>query len=227
MKRLILTIPLLLMLVTGCATEHFRQAQMVSISKIEPEQLLERFKANLPEKVSSLNSVVFEYAGISFLGLGFVEIDRSKGTFRVICLNPMGVKLFDLSGDKNVTTTNFAIEPMAQYGEIGAAVAADIRRIYFDLLPPPGTEPRKGEYRVIYGSATPKGYQEQIFAGIDGDLTEKRFYADQFISWQVTYHDYKSIGGKRYPQGIVLTNYKDGYQLVIREKEQALEKDKE
>jgi hypothetical protein len=227
MKRLILAIPLFVMLFTGCATVHFSQPASVSIRDIEPGQLLERFKANLPETVSSLNSVVFEYAGISFLGLGFVEIDRSKGTFRVICLNPMGVKLFDLSGDKDVTTTNFAIEPIAKYGEIGAAVAADIRRIYFDLLPPPDTEPRKGAYRFIYGSATPKGYQEHIFAGIEGDLTEKRFYSDQFISWQVTYHDYKNIGGKRYPQGIVLTNYSDAYQLVIREKEQELEKDKE
>jgi len=226
MKRLIL-ITFLSILLTGCATEYFRQPQEVSIRGIQPEQLLERFKANLPETVSSLNSVVFDYAGITFLGLGFVEVDRSKSSFRVICLNPMGVKLFDLSGDKNSTTTNYAIEPIAKYGEIGAAVAADIRRIYFDLLPPPDTEPRKGAYRVIYGHATPDGFQEQIFAGVDGDLVEKRFYYDQFISWQITYHDYLSIGGKRYPQGIVLTNYRDGYQLVIREKEHEVEKDKE
>jgi hypothetical protein len=226
MKRLVL-ITFFAMLVTGCATEYFSRPQKVSISDIQPEQLLERFKANLPETVSSLNSVVFDYAGITFLGLGFVEIDRSKGTFRVICLNPMGVKLFDLSGDMNSTTTNFAIEPMAKYGEIGAAVAADIRRIYFDLLPSSNAEPRRGEYRVIYGSATPNGYQEHIYAGVEGDLIEKRFYYDQFISWQVTYHDYLNIGGKRYPQGIVLTNYRDGYQLVVREKEHEVEKDKE
>ena len=225
--KLLILITFFAMLFTGCATEYFSRPQQVSIREIQSGQLLERFKANLPETVSSLNSVVFDYAGITFLGLGFVEIDRSKGSFRVICLNPMGVKLFDLSGDKNSTTTNFAIEPMAKYGEIGAAVAADIRRIYFDLLPSPNDEPRRGEYRVIYGSATPNGYQEHIFAGVEGDLIEKRFYYDQFISWQVTYHDYLNIGGKRYPQGIVLTNYRDGYQLVIREKEHEFEKDKE
>jgi hypothetical protein len=225
--RLLLALLSLTVILTGCAEMPFKKDDRASISGIDNTQLLERFKANLPETLNSLNSVVFEYAGISFLGLGFVEIDRSRGTFRVICLNPMGVKLFDLSGDKNVTTINFAIEPIAKYGEIGAAVAADIRRIYFDLLPPLNAEPRRGEFSVIYGSSIPNGYQEQIFAGIDGDLIEKRFYSDQFISWQVTYHDYKSIGGKRYPQGIVLTNYKDAYQLVIREKEQELEKDKE
>ena len=225
--RLLLALLSLAVILTGCAEMPFKKDDRASISGIDNTQLLERFKGSLPETVSSLNSVVFEYAGISFLGLGFVEIDRSSGTFRVICLNLMGVKLFDLSGDKSVTTTNFAIEPIAKYGEIGAAVAADIRRIYFDLLPPLSAEPRRGEFRDIYGSATPTGYQEHIFAGIEGDLIEKRFYSDQFISWQVTYHDYKSIGGKRYPQGIVLTNYKDGYQLVIREKEQELEKDQE
>jgi hypothetical protein len=227
MKRFVLAIPLVFLLVTGCATEHFSRPQQISIRDIQPEQLLDRFRNNLPETVHSLNSVVFDYAGINFLGLGFVEIDRSKDSFRVICLNPMGVKLFDLSGDRSGTTTNFAIEPIAKYGEIGAAVAADIRRIYFDLLPPSGTEPRRGEYRVSYGSSTPTGIQEHIYAGVEGDLIEKRFYSDQFISWQVTYHDYRNIGGKRYPYGIVLTNYRDGYQLVIREKEHEVEKDQE
>lgn len=225
--RLLAALLSLAVILAGCAEMPFRKSDSVAISGIDNKQLLERFKANLPETVSSLNSVVFDYAGITFLGLGFVEIDRSKGTFRVICLNPMGVKLFDLSGDRNSTTTNFAIEPIARYGEIGAAVAADIRRIYFDLLPPSDTEPRRGEYRVIYGSSIPDGFQELIFAGVEGDLVEKRFYYDQFISWQVTYHDYLNIGGKRYPQGIVLTNYRDGYQLVIREKEHEFEKDQE
>jgi len=225
--RLLFALLSLAVILSGCAEIPFKKDSPVSISGIDSTLLLERFKSNLPETVSSLNSVVFDYAGVTFLGLGFVEIDRSKSSFRVICLNPMGVKLFDLSGDRNSTITNFAIEPMAKYGEIGAAVAADIRRIYFDLLPPPNAEPRRGEYRVIYGSSTPSGFQEQIFAGADGDLVEKRFYYDQFISWQVTYHDYRSIGGKRYPQGIVLTNFSDGYRLVIREKEHEFEKDKE
>jgi hypothetical protein len=227
MTRLFLMILAIAMLLAGCATEHFKRPPEVSISGIPPEQLLERFKGSLPETVNSLNSVAFDYAGISFLGLGFVEIDRSKGTFRVICLNPMGVKLFDLSGDRSSTTTNFALEPLAKFGNIGEAVASDIRRIYFDLLPAPAAEPRRGEYRVSYGKATPTGYLEQIYAGVDGDLVEKRFYYDQFISWQVTYHDYRNIKGKRYPYGIVLTNFRDGYQLVIREKEQVIEKDQE
>lgn len=225
--KLLFALLLLAAGLAGCAEMPFKKDDSISLSGIDSTQLLVRFKRSLPETVSSLNSVVFDYAGINFLGLGFVEIDRSKSSFRVICLNPMGVKLFDLSGDKYSTTTNFAIEPIAKYGEIGVAVAADIRRIYFDLLPPSNAEPRKSEYRVIYGSSTPDGYQEHIYAGVDGDLIEKRFYKDQFISWQVTYHDYRSIGGKRYPQGMVLTNYSDAYQLVIREKEHEFEKDQE
>lgn len=216
----------LIFFAAGCTPAVFPREQPVSISSLQTAELAGRFRSSLPETLNSLNSVVFDYAGIKFLGLGFIEIDRSRESFRVICLNPMGVKLFDLSGERGSSVTNFAIEPMAKQGDISSLVAADIRRIYFDLLPGSRIEPRRDEYEIIYGGGTPSGYIEHIYSGNNGDLAEKRFYADQFISWQVTYHDYRDIGGKRYPQGIVLTNYKDGYQLVIREKERDLEKDK-
>ena len=225
MKNVLLLI--FLLFTAACTPAVFTKWQSESISTINPADLVERYRSSLPETLNSLNSIVFDYAGIKFLGLGFIEIDRKNESFRVVCLNPMGVKLFDLSGDKKGTITNFAIEPMAKQGDIAALVAADIRRIYFDLIPASSLEPWKSEYRLLYGGGTPSGYLEHIFIGVNGDLSEKRFYTDQFISWQVTYHDYVNTGGKRYPKGIILTNYRDGYQLVIREKERDLENDKE
>lgn len=215
-------------MLAGCAAMPFRPAEQVSLAGVQPLQLLERFQAKLPDKVSSFNSVVFDFAGLDFLGLGFIEINRREQSFRVVCLNPMGVKLFDLTGDGSSFSTSYAIEPLAGYPSIGAAVAADIRRIYFDLLPPPAALPRVGESRIIYGTAVPGGYLERIFAGVDGDLVEKRFYnADQLISWRVSYHEFADRGGKRWPQGILLTNYQDGYQLIVREKDQEVDRAEE
>ncbi|NVN97879.1 MAG: DUF3261 domain-containing protein [Geobacteraceae bacterium] len=225
MKSVLLII--LLLCAAACTPAVFPKGQSVLINNVNPAELVERYKSSLPETLNSLNSVVFDYAGIKFLGLGFIEIDRKNESFRVVCLNPMGVKLFDLSGDKIGTVTNFAIEPMAKQGDIAALVAADIRRIYFNSVLEKYVELRHGEHELLFGGGTPSGYLEHIYSGINGDLAEKRFYKDQFISWQVSYHDYRSIDGKRFPHGIVLTNYRDGYQLVIREKERDLEKDKE
>lgn len=213
------------MLVAGCAELSSRPDSLYASNAIEPALMLDRFRSTAPESFSSLNSVVFDYAGQKFLGLGFIEINRPERSFRVVCLNPMGVKLFDLAGDERGTTTNFALEPLARYGDIAAAVAADIRRIYFDTVPKENATPRNFGNRIIYGGGTPTGYQEHVYAGAAGDLVEKRYYDDQLISWRVNYFDYQEKNGRRYPRSIIITDYKNGYQLTVREKEQSLEQD--
>lgn len=222
--KLILSLLALTML-CGCAELPFRQVEPVTMDRVEPKELLERFSAKLPENTSQLNSIVFEFAGQKFLGLGFLEINHRERSFRVVCLNPMGVKLFDLSGDDHGTTTNYAMEPLASAGNIAVAVSADIRRIYFDTIPKKNATSHNCGNRVIFGGGTPSGYQEHVFAGASPDLVEKRFYDDQLISWRVGYYEYLEKDGRRYPRGIIITDYKNGYQLTIRQKEQSLEED--
>jgi hypothetical protein len=191
----------------------------------DPAGIVSSAAAATPETFSGFNSIVFEIVGQKFLGIGFVDIDRTKRSFRVICLNPMGVKLFDLSGDERSTTTNFALEPLAKAGDIAAAVGNDIRRVYFDLAPRSNATPRWADGDLVYGGGVPGGYAEHVFSGGSGELIEKRFYDEQLISWQVTYHDYRERGGKRIPGTIVMTSYQGGYRLTIREKEQTVDED--
>jgi hypothetical protein len=223
--RLLPAVLAILLLLAGCAELPCRRDGQIPLGGREPSAVVDHFRTAVPEKFSGFNSVVFEFAGQKFLGIGFIEIDRPARSFRVICLNPMGVKLFDLSGDDRGTTMNFAIEPLAKQGNIAAAVAHDIRRIYFDLVPADNATPRGGAYRLVYGGGTPSGYQEHLFAGSSGDLVEKRLYDEGLISWSVGYCDYREKEGKRSPREIIITDYKNGYQLTIREKEQAVEED--
>jgi outer membrane biogenesis lipoprotein LolB len=212
------------LLLAGCAGLPCHRSEPVSLEGRGPAEIVAQAAAATPAKLNQFNSIVFEFAGQKFLGIGFMEIDRQERSFRVICLNPMGVKLFDLSGNDNGTTMNFAIEPLARAGDIATAVGNDIRRIYFDLTPRANATPRPGKHRLTYGGGVATGYQEHLFAGT-GDLVEKRLYDDQLISWQVTYHDYREKGGKRSPGTIVFTDYRNGYQLTIREKEQTVDND--
>ena len=219
-----LLVAMLLCLLAGCAGLPCHRGEQLPMAGQAPAEVAARSVAATPEKFSGFNSIVFEFAGQKFLGIGFIEIDRKERSFRVICLNPMGVKLFDLSGNDRGTTMNFAIEPLAKAGDIATAVANDIRRIYFDLAPRDNATPRAGQERLVFGGGVPGGYQEHIFNG-RGDLAEKRRYDDQLIAWQVFYQDYRESGGKRTPATIVITDYKSGYQLTIREKEQPVDDD--
>lgn len=223
--RVVPALLVVLLLLAGCAELPFSRDEQVLQEGKNPAAVVDHFRSAVAEKFNGFNSIVFEFAGQKFLGIGFIEIDRRERSFRVICLNPMGVKLFDLSGDDRGTTMNFAIEPLAKQGDIAAAVAHDIRRIYFDLVPADNATPRVGNFHVVYGGGTPGGYQEHLFAGSSGDLVEKRQYDEGLISWSVGYFDYREKEGKRAPRGIVITDYAKGYQLTIREKEQAVEED--
>jgi hypothetical protein len=214
-------------LLGGCAEIPFRSTDRYPLGNLAPEKVVADFRTRTPEEISMLNSIVFEFAGQQFLGVGFIEVQPVVKSFRVICLNPMGVKLFDLAGDQGGVKVNFALEPLASYGNIASAVAIDINRIYFDAVPSDDAMHYRLNDRLVFGKGQPSGYLEHVFAGRHGDLVEKRFYADQIISWSVGYYEYVENNGKRYPKGIVLTDYKGGYRLIIREKEQTVEKDQE
>ncbi len=186
---------------------------------VEPYVVVERFRSAIPETFQLLNTVVFEYNGRKFLGLGTLEIDAKKHIFNVACLNPMGVKLFELAGNDRTVTTRYAIGVLLQYGDIAAAVSNDIRRIYFNLFPSSTASVWKRRHYIHFSQVWDAGSVEYVFSGPRWDLAEKRYYEDHVIAWQVSYNGYREFKGKRFPQDIVLVNYQYGYRLTVHHKE--------
>ncbi len=218
MKRLI-TLFLGIFLVAGCARIPFQETALVPLESADPTSVVEKFKAGLPTNFQVLNSVVFEYNWRKFLGLGSVDLNRRDSRFRVVCLNPMGVKLFELSGDRNTIVTDYALDALMQYGDLPAAVGKDIRRIYFDVVPSASAQVSKGKFTISFRQPADAGYMEYVFAGKDRDLIEKSYYENDDLVWRISYYEYREQDGKHYPQGIVLINYQYGYQLTVRQKE--------
>ena len=216
---------LALLLAAGCATSPFREAPPVSMKSADPLKIVAQFREHLPESFQLLNTVVFDYTLRKFLGVGYVGIDRTNGTFKVVCLNPMGVKLFDLTGDRDSVTSHDVIAALANYGDLPRAVGDDIRRVYFDLLPAAGALYRKSSTSITFWQSSGAGTLEFVFAGAGGNLVTKNYYEENSLVWRVNYYDYLEQDGKRYPRETVLTNYRYGYELTVRYKELMSEKD--
>ena len=144
-------------LVAGCATVPFRETPRVSMESADPRSVLEHFQVHLPESFQVLNSVVFEYNWQSFLGIGYMDVNRRDGLFKVVCLNPMGVKLFELSGDPKTIETHYVMEAFLQYGDLPKAVGSDIRRIYFDVVPGAGAQVVRGNIPSRFDSPPAAG----------------------------------------------------------------------
>jgi hypothetical protein len=218
MKRLIIIL-MCVFFATGCARVPFQETPLVPLESVDPHSVLENFQAGMPVNFQVLNSVVFEYNWRKFLGIGSVDIDRRDSQFKLVCLNPMGVKLFELSGDRNTIVTHFALDALMQYGDLPTAVGNDIRRIYFDMVPSATAQISRGKYRISFRQPAGSGEMEYVFAGKDRDLVEKSYYENDDLVWRVSYYEYREQNGKHYPQGIVLVNYQYGYQLTVRQKE--------
>jgi hypothetical protein len=214
----------LLLFLAGCGTAPFRETVRAPLGPLDARSLVERFQSRIPDNFELLNTVVFEYNGRKFTAIGTVQINRADGVFKVAGMNPMGIKLFELSGDRRGVTIHYSIADFSRYGDISSAVGNDIRWMYFDLVPGPEAWNWKRSDTLIFHQPSGPGFLEYVFAGRDGDLIEKRYYEEDGIVWKASYYEYRDQDGKRWPQGIVFIHYPYRYRLIVRQKEFRIER---
>lgn len=212
---------LLLILLTnlGCSSLPFKNIDYVALDDVNPENLRQEFKTALAQKLEIINSIVFEYKWQSFSALGYTQLDLENNTFQVSCMNPVGIKLFELTGNRSQIKPIFVLNELLQRGDLPRAVGEDIRRIYFDLIPSAQAKIEKEKYRIIFSQPSGAGKMQYIFAGPQHWLVEKHYSEKNRKVWSVFYYDYLMDQNKLYPAGLILKHHRFGYNLVIRLKE--------
>jgi hypothetical protein len=166
-----------------------------------------------------LSSIVFEYNFRSLSGIGYLDIDTVSGGYKVMCMNQLGVKLFEFQGDRDGLISSYAIEPLARQGDIAAAVGEDIKRIYLDLIPAGTARATKREHAVVFRQRSGKGALEYEFSGQGPDLAAKTYREDHRAVWRVSYDEYRLMNGRLYPLRVQFRDYRHGYRLTVRMKE--------
>lgn len=203
----------------GCATVPFEAHRKVPVGHMDPKGVLRAYSGALPERINLLSSLVFRYTFIGKVSvLGTVEADIKGRWFSVTGISPLGVKLFSVEADASGVKDSFVIAPLADRGDLAGAVAGDIWRIYFDLVPSPGASVRKRKKTIEFVEPFGGGFLVHVFAGPEGNLVMKKFYRHGTLRWKVGYYEYIKEGGRLYPGGIVLTDMESGYQLTARTK---------
>ena len=204
----------------GCATIPFEPVNLVPLGDVSAEEVLSRARSALPEQFTVLNSIVFKIHGHSMSALGYTAVDQTQNSFSVLALNPMGIKLFEFSDSDGRVTTNYIMEGVAKQGNVAEAVARDIRRIYFDRVPPATAESQKNEYTFVFTEKKENGTVRYVFGGTDIVLIEKQFYdTTNDKLWSVSYHEYQLHEGRLYPAGMIFRHYKHNYRLIVRLRE--------
>jgi hypothetical protein len=210
----------ILLAALGCRPVPFREPVSTPFSGGAAQDLIGHYRQRLPLHFRLLNSIVFEYNWQAFSGIGYLEVDRRGGVFKVVCLNPMGVKLFELAGDQNQVTDLYTIAALNRFGNVTGAVGVDIRRMYLNATPSAEAKISwRSSHSVRLREESPEGTLEYVFAGPEGDLAEKNCYKENGLAWRASYHEYREENGKRFPGGILFLNYDQHYRLIVRQRE--------
>ncbi len=205
---------------SGCAaTVPFNEAVPIAFDRVDPAQLVSVFSASVPDRFHLLSSIVFEYNWYTVAGLGYLEMNTQDRSYKVLCMNHLGVKLFEFAGDRNGLTSQYAIEPLARRGNIAATVGEDIKRIYLDLVPAPDARFILRKQSALFRQRSGDGSLEYEFSGEGMHLTGKTYREDHRAVWRVSYYEYRQQNGRFYPMGIVFSNFRYGYRLIVRQKE--------
>lgn len=210
---------LLCLVIAGCSAVPFHGAEQAPVAIADPRDIPERFGKTVPENFQLVSSIVFEFNLLSVSGIGYVDIDTVSGRYKVLCINQLGVKLFEFQGDRNRVLGRYAIEPLARQGNIVDAVAEDIRRVYLDLVPSADARIARKKNSVIFRQRHGEGALDYEFAGRVPKLIRKTYREDHRAAWSVFYSEYLQKNDKLYPMGIVFRNYRYGYSLIVKHKE--------
>lgn len=211
---------LVVLFVAGCTKVPFEKTLYVPLDHADPAAVVKQYENRLPDKYRLLNSVVIKYNGKKFAGLGFVDINATGRTYGLACLTPMGLKLFELSGNDEKVTGYFVPDQITKHKEFFAnMIGEDIRRIYFDPVPSTDAVSGLDTYQVIFRQPQGAGTLVYLFAGAGGHLVRKSYYEEHKLMWKVSYYEYQEKESGLYPGGIILNNYKNGYSLTFRLKE--------
>lgn len=219
MRRFKLLILFCLLMAFGCASVPFKGIQYVPLSGVSPQELRQEFASRLAPEMEVINSIVFQYKWHSFAALGITQLDLKNSSFKVSCLNPVGIKLFELEGNRERVDAVFVLKELLERGDLPKAVGEDIRRVYFDLVPQAEAKVKKEKYRIIFTQKNKRKMLKYVFAGPGHWLVEKHYYEGKRNIWSVYYYDYLKFQDKLYPAAVILKHHRFGYNLLIRLKE--------
>ena len=204
----------------GCVTAPFPAPEPFAVKGVAPEDIPARFEARLAPRFEQVNAVVFRFWGREMASMGMVSVDVPERSFAVVCLTPIGVKLFEVVCDRGRVEGRVALPELEKRGgELAQAAGVDLARAYFDRSPPAGAPHRMRKGRLIFSAQDATGTTEYGYAWSDGRLAEKIRRERGRVVWRVDYREYREGAEGLEPSGLVIVNRRYGYRLVVSARE--------
>jgi len=183
-------------------------------------QLPLRFEASLPARFNSRQTLVFEFRPhwwwppVRVTALGFAAIDRARRDYAVVCLSPLGMKLFEVAHTRGQSKAVIQFPLPGNSEKYGEAIGDDIANIYFDLVPGRDAAVSRRGDKLVFREMRGRCRMEYVFVVSTGQLARKTVAKDSRRT-TITFRDYRSDGDAVYPAAITLKNHRYSYTLSV------------
>lgn len=219
MNRLPRTMPailltLLLLLTSACATVPFADTVPTPTIPRTAAELSGALWNSGREKLLIRQSALFEFGRMSVPVAGIMKLDLAAKSARLVGMNDMGVKLYDISVDVASSKTNFIIPDLAVHPGFAEAVAASVRRIFISPQPGPDDKLERTATHYLLSRDISGGTVNFTLGGVNRQILEKTFRGAA-ESWRARYYQYQQQQGRLFPGGIVLDDEVAGYRLTL------------
>jgi hypothetical protein len=219
-------IPLILLpaILMGCAAEPFTRPPLPRLKNPNPGAIRVQLAHSLPDRFTSDDTVIIQIPFHNDLAvLGVLRVDRPAGTFELVGLNQLGVKLFHVAGDSHGDMIRYAVPPLMEHKDLLMAIAEDIRRMFLDLVPTSAAETDTDSTTIEYSEETPQGKMVYEVGDSPPILLEKRLTGFFGTKWRVRYYRYHSFSSTLYPRGIVMDNGHYHYRIIVKNRDWGVE----
>jgi hypothetical protein len=214
-RRLCFLPGLLLLLVSACAPVPFPRTALTPTVPGTAAALTDGLWSAGSDSLLIRQSALFELQGLRVPIAGVMKLDLAAREARLVGMNDMGVKLYDLSIAATASQTHFLLPDLAAYPGFSEAVALSVRRIF--LAPAPSADDtleRTPRRYLLTRKCDDGGTLRFTFGGADAQLLEKSCRGPA-ASWRVRYYQYQPQLGRLFPAGIVLDDERAGYRLTL------------
>lgn len=216
MNRLLMPLLVALLLsVSACATVPFVPTELTPTTPRTAAELSARLWSSGSGSLMIRQSALFELEGMRIPIAGIMKLDLTAKAARLVGMNDMGVKLYDISVNAAASQAHFIIPDLARYPGFAEAVAVSVRRIFLAPQPAPGDMLQRTPTSYLLTRKTAaEGTLSFTFGGAEAQLLEK-LSRGPAESWRVRYYQYQRQQEQIFPGGIVLDDDRAGYRLTL------------
>jgi hypothetical protein len=204
----------LLLLLSACSTVPFAPTELTATAPRTAASLCAALWSAGGPPLLIRQSALFELQGMQVPIAGIMKLDRAAGSARLVGMNDMGVKLYDISVDRTSSRANFVVPDLARYPGFSEAVAVSVRRIFLEPVPSADDLLTIKAKSYLLARQNAGESLQFTFGGPQAQLLEKSS-SGKSGSWQVRYYQYQKQQGELVPGGIVLEDESAGYRLTL------------